>query len=151
MIFFYHKQFIIFNLIQKILISGKRKKTGNLILNFLILLKKKKKDYLNDLKKIILKLMVFFTLKLKKINYLIYQIPKPINYKKALLKAISWLIKSVKNKYKNKLPFYQKLYLECENVLKNQGKAYQLKYNFSKKALINRVISYLTIKKYKFK
>lgn len=149
MIFLYHKQFIIFNLIQKILISGKKRKTGNLILNFLILFKKKKKDYLNDLKKIILKLMVFFTLKLKKINSLIYQIPKPINYKKALLKAISWLIKAVKNKAKNKLPFYQRLYLECENVLKNQGKAYQLKYNFSKKALINRVVTYLTIKNIK--
>lgn len=147
MIFLYHTQFIIFNLIQKILISGKKKKTGNLILNFLILFKKKNNNYLITLEQIIIKLMVFFTFKLKKINSLVYQIPKSITYKKAILKAILWLIKAIKIKSKNKIPLYKKLYLECQNILKQQGKAYQLKYNFSKKALINRILIYLTLKK----
>ncbi|PHJ25378.1 ribosomal protein s7 (apicoplast) [Cystoisospora suis] len=147
MVFLYQTQFIIFNLIQKILISGKKKKTGNLILNFLILFKKKDKNYLFNLEQIIIKLMVFFTFKLKKINYSIYQVPKSITYKKAILKAILWLIKAVKIKSKNKIPLYKKLYLECQNILKQQGKAYQLKYNYSKKALINRILIYLTLKK----
>ncbi|PFH30590.1 ribosomal protein S7 (apicoplast) [Besnoitia besnoiti] len=147
MIYFYQKQFIIFHLIQKLLISGKKQQTGNLILNFLILFKKKNKNYLSLLEKIILKLMVFFTFKMKKINLSIYQVPQPIIYKKALFKAILWLIKAVKNNSKNKIALYKKLYLECDNILKQQGKAYQLKYNYSKKALINRILIYLTYKK----
>ncbi|EPT24417.1 ribosomal protein S7, partial (apicoplast) [Toxoplasma gondii ME49] len=71
----------------------------------------------------------------------------PIIYKKSLFKAISWLVKAIKNKSKNKISTYKKLYLECDNILKQQGKAYQLKYNFSKKALINRILIYLTYKK----
>ncbi|EPT24389.1 ribosomal protein S7 (apicoplast) [Toxoplasma gondii ME49] len=147
MIYFYQKQFIIFYLIQKLILSGKKRKTGNLVLNFLILFKRKNKDYLYNLEKIIIKLMVFFTFKMKKINTSIYQVPQPIIYKKSLFKAISWLVKAIKNKSKNKISTYKKLYLECDNILKQQGKAYQLKYNFSKKALINRILIYLTYKK----
>ncbi|KFG27514.1 ribosomal protein S7 (apicoplast) [Toxoplasma gondii TgCatPRC2] len=86
MIYFYQKQFIIFYLIQKLILSGKKRKTGNLVLNFLILFKRKNKDYLYNLEKIIIKLMVFFTFKMKKINTSIYQVPHQLYIKNHYLK-----------------------------------------------------------------
>lgn len=41
------------------------------------------------------------------------------------------------------MPFVKALYLECYDVLKKQGLAYNYKQQYIKKALINRIFIYL--------
>lgn len=133
---------ISFLLIKKLIKSGKQHKSIN-IKEHLILLTKNN----NVLLHAILKLIVPINFKIKKIGHIKYQIPILIHYYKSINLALAWLIKAAKIKSFNKMPFVKALYLECYDVLKKQGIAYNYKQQFIKKALTNRIFIYLITSK----
>lgn len=132
---------IYFLLIKKLIKSGKQHKSLT-IKNHLLLLTNN-----NILLHAILKLIVPITFKIKKIGYIKYQIPILIHYYKSIKLALTWLIKAAKAKSFNKISFTKALYLECYDVLKKQGIAYNYKQQYIKKALTNRIFIYLIFNK----
>lgn len=132
---------IYFLLIKKLIKSGKQHKSLT-IKNHLLLLTNN-----NILLHTILKLIVPITFKIKKIGYIKYQIPILIHYYKSIKLALTWLIKAAKAKSFNKISFTKALYLECYDVLKKQGIAYNYKQQYIKKALTNRIFIYLIFNK----
>lgn len=128
---------IYFLLIKKLIKSGKQYKSIKIKKNLLLLTNN------NILLYAILKLIVPITFKIKKIGHIKYQIPILTHYYKSINLALVWLIKAAKIKSFNKMPFVKALYLECYDVLKKQGLAYNYKQQYIKKALINRIFIYL--------
>ena len=128
---------IYFLLIKKFIKSGKQYKSINIKKNLLLLINK------NILLYAVLKLIVPITFKIKKIGHIKYQIPILIHYYKSINLALKWLIKAAKIKSFNKISFIKALYLECYDVFKKQGIAYNYKQQYIKKALINRIFIYL--------
>lgn len=137
---------IFFLLIKKLVKSGKQHKSIH-IKNHLLLLNNS-----NILVYAVLKLIIPITFKIKKIGYIKYQIPILIHYYKSINLALTWLIKAAKIKSFNKMPFVKALYLECYDVFKKQGLAFNYKQQYIKKALTNRIFIYLLLKqKIKYK
>nr|CAA73003.1 ribosomal protein S7 [Eimeria tenella] len=128
---------IYFLLIKKLIKSGNQHKSISLKKNLLLLINDKVLLYA------ILKLIVPITFKIKKIGYIKYQIPTLTHYYKSINLALIWLIKAAKIKSFNKMPFIKALYLECYDVLKKQGIAYNYKQQYIKKSLTNRIFIYL--------
>lgn len=133
---------IYFLLIKKLIKSGKQHKSLT-IKNHLLLLVNNNNILLHT----ILKLIVPITFKIKKIGYIKYQIPILIHYYKSIKLALTWLIKAAKAKSFNKMSFTKALYLECYDVFKKQGIAYNYKQQYIKKALTNRIFIYLIFNK----
>ncbi len=133
---------IFFLLIKKIIKSGKQHKSFNIQNNLLLFTNNNKL-----LLAAILKLIVPINFKIKKIGYIKYQIPILAHYYKSINLALKWLIKAAKIKSFNKMPFVKALYLECYDVLKKQGIAFNYKEQYIKKALTNRIFTYLVLKK----
>ena len=134
---YYLNSLIYFLLIKKFIKSGKQYKSINIKKNLLLLINK------NILLYAVLKLIVPITFKIKKIGHIKYQIPILIHYYKSINLALKWLIKAAKIKSFNKISFIKALYLECYDVFKKQGIAYNYKQQYIKKALINRIFIYL--------
>ena len=128
---------IYFLLIKKLIKSGKQYKSIKIKKNLLLLTNN------NILLYAILKLIVPITFKIKKIGHIKYQIPILTHYYKSINLALVWLIKAAKIKSFNKMPFVKALYLECYDVLKKQGLAYNYKQQYIKKSLTNRIFIYL--------
>lgn len=141
----YYREFnklINFILIKKLLKTGKQRNSISIKNNLLLL------TYNNNLlQQAILKLLIPINFNVKKIGYIKYHIPVLIHYYKSICLALSWLFKAAKIKSSNNTCFIKALYLECYNVLKQQGTAYNYKQQYIKKALINRVFNYLIILK----
>lgn len=136
---------IYFFLIKKLIKSGKQHKSLSIKNHLLLLINN------NILLYAILKLIVPITFKIKKIGYIKYQIPILIHYYKSIKLALTWLIKAAKIKSFNKMSFIKALYLECYDVFKEQGIAYNYKQQYIKQALTNRIFIYLISKKIKYK
>lgn len=130
------KTLIYFLLIKKLIKSGKQCKSIKIKNNLLLLNN-------NILLYAILKLIIPITFKTKKIGHIKYQIPILTHYYKSINLALIWLIKAAKIKSFNKMSFIKALYLECYDVFKKQGLAYNYKQQYIKKALINRIFIYL--------
>lgn len=141
--YFFNSSLISLLLVKKLIKSGKQHKS--ILLNkYLLLLSKKN----NILIRAILKLIVPVTFKTKKIGHIKYQIPILTHYYKSIKLAIYWLFKAAKLKSFNKMSFIKAMYLECHDVLKKQGIAYNYKQQYIKKTLANRIFIYLiTLKK----
>lgn len=135
---------ISFLLIKKLIKSGKQHKSIAINKHLLLLTKNNN----NILTQAILKLIVPINFKIKKIGHIKYQIPILTHYYKSINLALTWLIKAAKIKSSNKMSFVKALYLECYDIFKKQGIAYNYKQQYIKKALTNRIFIYLiTIKK----
>ena len=129
---------ISFLLIKKLIKSGKQRKSMAINKHLLLLTKNN-----NILTKAILKLIIPVTFKTKKIGHIKYQIPILTHYYKSINLALTWIIKAAKIKSFNKMSFVRALYLECYDVFKKQGLAYNYKQQYIKKALTNRIFIYL--------
>jgi len=125
-------------LLKKLIKSGKQSSSLTIQRNFTILMRGN-----NILKLAVLKLLVPVSFKIKKIGYIKYKLPILIHYYSSIKVALTWLFKAANSKNSNKFSFIKALYLECHNVLKEQGVAYTLKQQYIKKALINRIFVYL--------
>ena len=137
---------IFFLLIKKLIKSGNQHKSLSIKKHLFLLIKNN-----NIFLYAILKLIVPITFKIKKIGNIKYQIPILTHYYKSINLALIWLIKAAKIKSFNKMSFVKALYLECYDVLKKQGIAYNYKQQYIKKALTNRIFIYLITLKNKIK
>lgn len=124
-------------LIKKCIKSGKQSKSISIKKHLLLL------NHNNILLSAILKLIVPITFKIKKLGHIKYNIPILTHYYKSINLALRWLIKAAKIKSFNKMPFIKALYLECYDILKKQGIAYNYKQQYIKKILTNRIFIYL--------
>lgn len=135
---YYLNSLIYFLLIKKLIKSGNQYKSIY-IQKYLLLLMNNN----NILLYAILKLIIPINFNIKKIGYIKYQIPILIHYYKSINLALIWLIKAAKKKSFNKMSIVKGLYLECYDVIKKQGLAYNYKQQYIKKALTNRIFIYL--------
>lgn len=133
---------LFFLLIKKLIKSGKQRTSISLKQDFILLVRNT-----TILKQSILNLIVPIKFNFKKIGVIQYQIPVVTHYYNSLKLAITWLIKAATLKKNNKTSFAKALYLECHEVLKQQGIAYTLKQQYIKKALTNRIFLYLITSK----
>lgn len=117
--------------IRKLIKSGKVKTSINIIRNF-IKLERNERVFL----KAVISLFVPLSFKSEKKIVSTYEDSYLIHYYKPILLAITWIINSAKKRKFPKMSFYKSLYIECCDVLKKKGGAYENMERFMEKICV---------------